>query len=78
MGLTAVETRASVPAGGSMTMRHVEVYWRGSIRLTERDATAATAQAITIGRQRLRSCTSAGGTSGGTGISWSTFRIVIT
>ena len=53
MGLTAVvATRVSPPAGGSITIRAVAVYWRGIAAPRANAAASATAQLARIQRHR--------------------------
>src|SRR5438067_4350965 len=55
MGLTAVATRESLPAGGSITMRETAVYCLTTIKLTSRAIPAATPQVTVTIRHRARS-----------------------
>src|SRR5712692_3666217 len=54
MGLTAMEARRSVPAGGSITIRVVAVYSLGTTRPATRASATATPQASAMTFQRRR------------------------
>jgi hypothetical protein len=52
MGLMAMGERRSLPAGKSMTIRAVAVYWRGCTALTPPAIETAVAQLTAIERHR--------------------------